>query len=281
MTKTSQTLTWICAGSLTLSLHAAALWLIVIPQKLPEKVTIQEQEINLSFLLPPEPAPAPEPTLAPIPAPASEPTPAPTPPPEPEPPEITPPERIEPPKPPPPPAPDPAILKREFEKKQAAEQKARERAAAEARERAAAKKRMDEKRQKAREATAREKARAKAAAAKSAAIAREKARAKAAAAKRAADAKRIVAKPSAISQKRPRYPSIALRAGHQGTTTLRLVIGSNGRVTSATISKSSGHSSLDKAALSVVRSWRFKPARNGAGQAVSYTMLQSVPFKLK
>ncbi|MDB0057050.1 energy transducer TonB, partial [Akkermansiaceae bacterium] len=156
------------------------------------------------------------------------------------------------------------------EKKKAAEQKARDRAAAEARDRAIAKKRMDEKRNKAREAAAKAKAKARAIA-----------NAKAAAAKRAADAKRIVSKPSAISQKKPRYPSIALRAGHQGTTTLRLTIGSNGRVTSASVSKSSGHSSLDQAALSVVRSWRFKPARNGAGQAVSYTMTQSVPFRIR
>lgn len=268
MKKSSQLITWICVGSLTVSLHAAALWLIVIPQELPEKVEIQEQKLDLSFLLPP--APAPEPTPEPVPQPAPIPEPEPEPTPEPEPPVITPPERIEPPKPPPPPKPDPAIVKKELEKKKAAEQKARDRASAEARDRAIAKKRMDEKRNKAREAAAKAKAKARAIA-----------NAKAAAAKRAADAKRIVSKPSAISQKKPRYPSIALRAGHQGTTTLRLTIGSNGRVTSASVSKSSGHSSLDQAALSVVRSWRFKPARNGAGQAVSYTMTQSVPFRIR
>ncbi|MDB4296113.1 energy transducer TonB [bacterium] len=262
MKKSSQLITWICVGSLTVSLHAAALWLIVIPQELPEKVEVQEQKLDLSFLLPPTPAPEPTPEPLPQPAPVPEPEPEPTP--EPEPPIITPPERIEPPKPPPPPIPDPAIAKKELEKKKAAEQKARDRAAAEARDRAIAKKRMDEKRNKAREAAAKAKAKARA-------IANAK----------AAAAKRIVSKPSAISQKKPRYPSIALRAGHQGTTTLRLTIGSNGRVTSASVSKSSGHSSLDQAALSVVRSWRFKPARNGAGQAVSYTMTQSVPFRIR
>jgi|GEM_PF-558769 len=262
MKASSPHLIWIAVGSLALSLHAAAFWFIRIPQQLPEKVTVQEQKLELNFLLAPAPPAAPTP-----PAPASEP---PAPEAAPPPPEITPPERIEPPQPPPPPAPDPAILRKELQKKKAAEKAAKKAA----RDRAATKKRIEEKRRKAREAVAR-------AAAKKRAKARAAAAQKAAAAKRAAHARRIVSKPSALSQKKPRYPSIALRAGHQGTTVLRLTIGSKGRVTSVTIAKSSGHRSLDQAALSVVRSWRFKPARNGAGKAVPYTINQAIPFRIR
>ena len=38
---------------------------------------------------------------------------------------------------------------------------------------------------------------------------------------------------------------------------------------------------LDNAALSAIRSWRFKPARNALGEAVSYSYTLPVPFRLR
>jgi protein TonB len=103
----------------------------------------------------------------------------------------------------------------------------------------------------------------------------------AAARKRAAEAKRIATKPSIISRRKPTYPRSARRAGLQGTTTLTITIGTTGRVTSVRITKSSGHTTLDNAAVSAARSWKFKPAKNGLGQAVPYSMSAPVPFKLQ
>ena len=92
---------------------------------------------------------------------------------------------------------------------------------------------------------------------------------------------RTVSKPSGISQPKPKYPPAARRAGQQGTVTLSFTIGSSGEVISARIAKSSGYILLDNAALSAIRSWRFKPARNALGEAVSYSYTLPVPFRLR
>jgi protein TonB len=249
--RSSQPLIWICVALLTLGLHAAALLWITFPKHPEPKELEAPTRLDLSILQPtaaaPKPVPTPEPTPEPLPEPL------PTPPiPEPEPEPTPPPPKVEPPVKPEPPKPDPAILKREQEKA--------------ARDREIAKKRMAEKR-------IREKA-ARAVKAKRDAQA-------AAARKRAAEAKRIATMPSVISRRKPTYPRSAQRAGLQGTTTLTITIGTTGRVTSVRISKSSGHTALDNAAVSAARTWRFKPAKNGLGQAVPYSMSAPVPFKLQ
>ena len=92
---------------------------------------------------------------------------------------------------------------------------------------------------------------------------------------------RTVSKPSGISQPKPKYPPAARRAGQQGTVTLSFTIGSSGKVISARIAKSSGYILLDNAALSAIRGWRFKPARNALGEPVSYSYTLPVPFRLR
>ena len=92
---------------------------------------------------------------------------------------------------------------------------------------------------------------------------------------------RTVSKPSGISQPKPKYPPAARRAGQQGTVTLSFTIGSSGTVISARIAESSGYTLLDNAALSAIRSWRFKPARNALGEAISYSYTLPVPFRLR
>jgi protein TonB len=67
----------------------------------------------------------------------------------------------------------------------------------------------------------------------------------------------------------PPYPPSEIRAGSQGTTALELCVDARGRVTSATLARSSGHDVLDKAALKWVRDARFAPATvDGAAQPV-------------
>ena len=272
--RSSQLGSWIIASLLTASLYAAALtWghfsipLSPPPLKKPELINL-----NLIDLTPPtekivqktpaEKIPPREKTPA-----LTEPPPQTSPSPSPSPPLKTPSQKVA-------EAPslpkekiDPAILLRE---KQKAEQQERKRTEEIARQRQLAKKRAEVKRQQQKNAE-------QAAAAKK----RATAKAKAAAQTRAAEAKRIVSTPSALSRPSPKYPRSARRAGHEGTVKLSFTVSPLGKVTSIQISQSSGHSSLDQAALSAIRKWRFKPARNGLGQAVSYRYTLPIPFRLR
>jgi len=121
-----------------------------------------------------------------------------------------------------------------------------------------------------------EKKRQRQAAALRAAAARKKA-----SAAKADLAKKITHKPSSISQPRPSYPSSARRAGHEGTVMVSFTVGTNGRVSAIRVTNSSGHQSLDSAAVSTISKWQFKPARNGLGEATHYKYSIPVPFRLK
>ena len=67
----------------------------------------------------------------------------------------------------------------------------------------------------------------------------------------------------------PPYPVADVRRGNEGVSSLKVCLDAGGRVTSATIAGSSGHKSLDDAALKWVRGTRFSPAKvDGAPQSV-------------
>ena len=75
--------------------------------------------------------------------------------------------------------------------------------------------------------------------------------------------------PKLLASGKPDYPSASRRAGEQGTTQLDVCIGANGRVSSVSVSKSSGFNRLDEAAAKWIRGERFQPAKvNGAAQDV-------------
>jgi protein TonB len=59
------------------------------------------------------------------------------------------------------------------------------------------------------------------------------------------------------------YPPDAWKEGVGGTTVLRLLISRRGTVDSVVVVESSGHPSLDSAALSNARRLRYKPAAQG------------------
>jgi periplasmic protein TonB len=66
----------------------------------------------------------------------------------------------------------------------------------------------------------------------------------------------------------PDYPAAAARRGDTGTTTLALLVGADGRVSSARVEGSSGSRDLDRAAINALSQCKFKPAtNNGVAEA--------------
>lgn len=78
----------------------------------------------------------------------------------------------------------------------------------------------------------------------------------------------------------PRYPVESRRKREQGTVLLSLTLGIDGAVDSISVSKSSGFSRLDHAALDAVRKWRWRPViRNG--QPVRVSGVVEIPFVIQ
>lgn len=67
-------------------------------------------------------------------------------------------------------------------------------------------------------------------------------------------------RPQLVARDKPPYPIAAIRAQEQGDTMLTLCVNAAGHVTDAKVASSSGHASLDNAALKWMGHARFKPA---------------------
>jgi periplasmic protein TonB len=89
-----------------------------------------------------------------------------------------------------------------------------------------------------------------------------------------------VTPPRPLQQTAPRYPESAQRAEVQGTTLVRLLVMSDGTVTNAVVQRSSGHQTLDAAALEAVKRWRFEPARRG-GEPIDLEVTLPIRFSLQ
>ena len=77
------------------------------------------------------------------------------------------------------------------------------------------------------------------------------------------------------------YPSSALRREEQGTVSMRITVGANGRVEACTVTGSSGSSALDDAACRGMQRYaRYNPALNDAGNPISSTTSQSIRYVL-
>jgi protein TonB len=73
--------------------------------------------------------------------------------------------------------------------------------------------------------------------------------------------------PKLLKAAAPPYPIASVRAQEHGTTGLEVCVDATGRVTSASLTQTSGHTRLDEAALKWVRGARFAPGRwRGAGR---------------
>jgi periplasmic protein TonB len=77
------------------------------------------------------------------------------------------------------------------------------------------------------------------------------------------------------------YPAAARRNEEQGSVSVRLSIGTNGRVTGCSVASSSGSSSLDTATCRILTSRaRFTPARDSNGQPTTDTYTQRITWQL-
>ncbi len=61
----------------------------------------------------------------------------------------------------------------------------------------------------------------------------------------------------------PVYPLIAKKSGWEGTVLVRVTVEPNGRASKVVVSRSSGHTVLDDAAIQALKRWTFRPARDG------------------
>lgn len=86
------------------------------------------------------------------------------------------------------------------------------------------------------------------------------------------------ARPIANRSPEPRYPAAALRRGEGGTVVLRVNVGADGVPDDIAVSRRSGSRDLDRAAMTTVRNWRFKPATRN-GREVASVVEQPVEFR--
>ncbi|WP_243455549.1 energy transducer TonB [Sphingosinicella sp. BN140058] len=83
-----------------------------------------------------------------------------------------------------------------------------------------------------------------------------------------------------LSAPPPKYPLESRRKREQGIVALSVLLGTDGRVETLSVSSSSGFDRLDKAALKAVREWRWAPlVRNGA--PVQVRGIVTIPFQLR
>lgn len=77
------------------------------------------------------------------------------------------------------------------------------------------------------------------------------------------------------------YPSRALREEREGSTSFRVEVGTDGRVTRCTVTGSSGHSDLDEATCkNISRRARFRPALDPSGREISGTWASRVKWEI-
>lgn len=78
----------------------------------------------------------------------------------------------------------------------------------------------------------------------------------------------------------PSYPVMAKRRGYEGEVLLHALVDTGGRVSELEIKQSSGHISLDRAALKTVKNWVFSPAIDG-DRPVAMWVDVPIVFQLK
>ena len=78
---------------------------------------------------------------------------------------------------------------------------------------------------------------------------------------------------------KPVYPPLAVNRGWEGKVLLRVSVSAEGTPLSVSIHQSSGHESLDDAAVEAVEKWKFIPAKKGE-KAVPCNVIVPINFSL-
>ena len=76
----------------------------------------------------------------------------------------------------------------------------------------------------------------------------------------------------------PSYPALARQAGIEGTVLLRVVVGTDGKVESASVIQSDVTPAMEKAAMAAARKFLFKPAKQ---RTVPVRASMAVPIRFK
>lgn len=76
------------------------------------------------------------------------------------------------------------------------------------------------------------------------------------------------------------YPAAALRARQEGTTVVRLTIGTDGRVERCSVRDGSGSSALDQAACEGMRRSVFRPGRSAGGRLARVDLDLPIAWRL-
>ncbi len=79
-----------------------------------------------------------------------------------------------------------------------------------------------------------------------------------------------------LNNPKPNYPRISKRMSEQGEVRLKVQISADGNVLNIALAKSSGFERLDEAAILSVKTWKFKPAKQGDTAITSWV---EVPVK--
>ncbi|GEM_PF-2456246 len=93
------------------------------------------------------------------------------------------------------------------------------------------------------------------------------------------DMSEVTAPPKIIRTATPEYPESARKAGIESDVLVRARVDTLGMVTDAEIAESSGHKSLDDAALAATKDCRYRPAMN-QGTAYDAWVVHTVEFRL-
>ena len=78
------------------------------------------------------------------------------------------------------------------------------------------------------------------------------------------------APPTFSNQVKPVYPDSARAAGETGTVLVKVLVQANGKATSFTVFKSSGHKDLDDAVLAAVKASTYNPAMSQGKPTLAY-----------
>ena len=88
--------------------------------------------------------------------------------------------------------------------------------------------------------------------------------------------KGVRTRPRYLEAMRPPYPKRAREMGWEGTVVLRVEVNTDGTVGAASVHRTSGYLTLDEAALTAVKRWRFAPPTDGA---FSFATVVDVPVR--